>query len=188
MRMKTKAMAALTTAIGLAALLGSATASAGLVESCDVGDLPGADACYGIQSGNIETPEANPYFYGDLLPSSAFGGEFGDYTTWTLLAYDNKEDVNDSNFLNGGTWSVDLSSGISELVIVLKQGNGWGAWYFDPAQSSGTWSTSWQGNGKGYSHGFALGRGGSVSVPEPATLGLLGLGLIGIGFARRRRA
>lgn len=183
-----KARSILTATIALGAILGSTAASAALVEPCELTDVPGSIACYGIESGNIETPENNPFFYGDLLPASAFGGAFGDYTTWDLLAYDNAKDAGDSNFLAGGEWSVDLSSGIDELVLVLKQGNAWGAWYFNPAQSSGTWTTSWQGNGTGYSHGFALGRGDSVSVPEPATLGLLGLGLLGIGFARRRRA
>lgn len=36
-------------------------------------------------------------------------------------------------------------------------------------------------------HGSATSGGGPVSVPEPGVLGLMGLGLLGIGFATRRR-
>ena len=31
------------------------------------------------------------------------------------------------------------------------------------------------------------GSGGSTAVPEPGTLALFGLGVLGLGFARRRR-
>jgi hypothetical protein len=158
------------------------------IGNCEVGDVTSstegaADACYGLVRGNI-SEGAGAQNYENRIPDSAFGGAFAG-NNWTVL---------DIDFSTGShTWSGILS-GYQELIIVLKQSTLWGAWYFNVSSNAGTWSTTWVypngggGQAGGLSHGFALGRGTREEVPEPGTLALFGLGMLGLGFARRRRA
>lgn len=183
--MKRKVLGVISAAMlfGLASMPASAISTIG---SCEVTDVTStnygeADACYGLVEGNIA--ESGNFYYETLIPDSAFGGAFaGD--DWAVEA------INFDTATH--TWSGDLS-GFDELIIVLKQSKLWGAWYFNPADEFGTWSTTWVypngngGQGGGLSHGFALVRG-ATEVPEPGTLALFGLGMLGAGLIRRRRS
>jgi len=93
-----------------------------------------------------------------------------------------------------GTWEVnsDAWDGYvqGEILAILKAGTNAAAYEIDLSVTSGTWDISsdgWIADGKasGLSH-FSFWT--TAAVPEPAVIALFGVGLLGLGFARRRKA
>jgi hypothetical protein len=94
--------------------------------------------------------------------------------------------------VTGGTFLVNDGSSVD--FFTLKAGSGYVMLSVDG--SSGTWSTSGYLGGKGISHISIFeggggnitypGSGGSAQVPEPATIFLLGSGLLGLfGYKKK---
>ena len=101
---------------------------------------------------------------------------------------------------DGSTGTFTISSNLwdswSDIAIGFKFGTGnqpnsWFVFQLNPLTTSGDWEfTNMFGKGGGLSHIQLYGANAvnpPTSVPEPGTLALLGIGMLGVGIARRRK-
>ena len=117
---------------------------------------------------------------GTLVGASVLSGSTaGLYDVVSGGAVGNFLDANTVDDGVGGFADIDITASFSNLRSRLNQ--------FDTAVVNGSCFNGTAGEGDWCFGGTADIAGGTVTVPEPATMALLGLGLVGMGLGRRFR-
>jgi hypothetical protein len=180
-----------------------------------LGDLAALDGANGFFLGpNVSEgdPERPPVIAEPAVTyAGAFGADWlaGDYTggSWSAgpIAIPNGWNVNDETaivyeFTLAGLTNLHIDLGVDNGILVWLNGN-----YIFGAQASGGSSLNEYDidlsnlvagthrlqilrEDHGGATGYNIRADAVTAVPEPATLSLLGLGLLSLGFVRRRKA
>lgn len=158
-----------------------------------------------VEAATMSCTSAATYSLSDASNAACFSGNdtnqidatfslFGS-TGWILSDKNDDASAGDGTIefttapINGaqsGNWAIDTLAGLSEIVITLKAGNGFGAFLLDltvPDPLSGSWAST-----KDLSHASIYYNGDPVSaVPLPAALPLFLSALAGLGLLGWRR-
>jgi len=133
------------------------------------------DELYKADVGNPDAPAT--------IESGSFAGNYT--TTFSNDALDPA----DADIAYDGPSAIGCSDS-DPCYLVVKDGNQDPIWYiFDISDWNGTDTIEMRGFWplRGAISHVAIYGGGTTDMPEPGTLGLLGLGLFGMGLLRRRR-
>lgn len=126
-----------------------------------------------------------------LYKANVEGGEEGPFaTSYTTLFYNTTSDPSDALLFYDDLFLQDPVISCDACYLAIKDGrHSPGYYFYDLSGWDGLEAISFQDfwpDGGAISHISIWGDTPS-SVPEPATLGLFSLGLLGLGFARRRK-
>ncbi len=174
---------------------GTGAGGVDIVRTATLGD---ATACE-TGTGNAQLSDIQSY-YGDTPAWSNVAALIDDGTFPPTTASDGVFSLELTTGIFGsqaveGTWQIASSfwDNFSEAVISMHVGNGGGdpdhwAWKLEDGATSGTFSYEKLSlGGGGFSNLHLWGRGDGTSVPAPASITLLGLGLLGLAAVRRRK-
>lgn len=142
-------------------------------------DTAEVSSCLGAGVGNINgNVQTDDFLTGDGAGLGLVGIGSGSFTQ------------------NGDVGTFSFASSLwnswSSIAVGFKFGTGnqpdeWFVYALNPLVSSGSWSfVNVFDRGGGLSHVQLYGTG-PTNVPEPGTLALLGVGMLGAAFARRRK-